>query len=130
VGHHDCEVVTAEALLLASSALEDDEPDEPEPLEADPVEDSLVDGELALVDVSVPVEVPDVVPEDSELLEVDVEDAFEAADFFAAARFAAAVFFAAASLVEEEGVGVFATRAVADVVVVLVESAGSCPEAS
>jgi len=97
---------------LVDSSLpdEEDELELPEPLAVEAVEDSvLVEGAVEVVDDSVPVDVPD----DSELLA-----------FFAAAPDAAP--FAAVALEVE----VLATCAPEAVVLVLLESAGSCPEAS
>ena len=114
--------------MLDSSLPEEEELEEPDPLVLEPLEDSvLVDG-VVVVEDSVPVEVPD----DSVLVEVpldvDDEEAFSAAAFFAAA-FLAAAFAAALFVAVPLEVDVFETSAV-DAVVFLLESAGSCPEAS
>lgn len=93
--------------MLDSSLLDEDEA--PEPLEV-----------WLSLEVWLPLEVPD----DSELvevpLEVDAEDALSAVALFAAA------FLVAALAVELE---LLARRAADAVVLFLLESAGSCPEA-
>jgi hypothetical protein len=102
--------------LLDSSLPEEEEEDELE--DPDPLE-------VELFDDSVLVEVP---------LDVEDEEAFSAAAFLAAtvlaaAFFAAAVLAAAVFAAVPLEVDVFATSVV-DAVVFLLESAGSCPEAS
>ena len=90
----------------------------------------LVEGEDEVVAVSVLLDGDVEVAEDS--VELLLDAAFSAAACFAAALFAAAAFFAEAVFAAEVADVVGAATAVVVVVVVvfLVDSAGSCPEAS
>jgi hypothetical protein len=104
--------------LLDSSPLED-ELEEPVPLDVDPLdveplEDSLLDGELELVEGSVPV----LVPEDSEL--VDAPELVEVPLELAEAAFSAAARLAA----------VLAATVLDAVALFFADRAGSWPEAS
>jgi hypothetical protein len=120
--------------LLDSSLPDDDEElDDPDPLEVELVDDSVLVEGVVVVEDSVPVDaLDDSVPVEVPLV-VDEAEAFSAAAFFAAALAAAAfladAFAAALFAAMPLELDVLATSA-DDAVVFLLESAGSCPEAS